>query len=119
MRHRTGAMVLALWSATPELFAAAPQLRVPYAAVEPIAQGKNVVRVTVENPYAEKLDFVLHIYAKSPQFGRGYGTGQEHRRTIEAGQTRHLQFLFKLMGSPTHGLREVARRREDLTHGGD
>ncbi len=77
------------------------KLSVLAVTFDPVAQGKNVVRIKVHNPRAVDLVFGVHIYARSPDLGGGWGAGSEHFEPIGAGLTNTFRFAFKMMGAPT------------------
>ena len=69
---------------------------------EPIQQGKNIVRVNVQNASAQDQTFRIHIYTRSPDYGRsGVGWGTGFFDTIKARETKWTRFAFKIQGPIT------------------
>lgn len=69
---------------------------------EPIRQGKNLVRVKVQNTSDEEQIFRIQIYTRSPDYGRrGVGWGTSFFDTIEARETKWTRFVFKIQGPIT------------------
>jgi beta-lactamase regulating signal transducer with metallopeptidase domain/tetratricopeptide (TPR) repeat protein len=78
------------------------ELEVSDIKIDPIRQGKNVVRVELKNNSAEDQMFRMQIYTRSPNYGRsGVGWGNPFFRTIEAEQTKQTRFAFKIHGPIT------------------
>jgi hypothetical protein len=74
-------------------------LKVLDARFGPIHQGKNVVRIQVENRTGQDQAFVVHIQTRSPEYGRGgIGWGTAFVDTIPAGKTRECRFVFCIQG---------------------
>ncbi|MCE5340181.1 MAG: hypothetical protein LLF92_03525 [Planctomycetaceae bacterium] len=66
---------------------------------EPIQQGKNVVFVDVKNKSDKTQNFAIHIYTRSPDYGKdGMGWGMGFVRVIEPNDTQHLRFIYKIQG---------------------
>ncbi|MHC4623268.1 MAG: hypothetical protein ACYS4W_05130, partial [Planctomycetota bacterium] len=77
-------------------------LKVLDVQFEPIRQGKNVVRVKVENASEDKQIFRIQIYTRSPDYGRqGVGWGTSFFETIKGRETRWTRFAFKIQGPIT------------------
>jgi hypothetical protein len=69
---------------------------------EPIRQGKNIVRVKVQNISARDQLFKIGIYTRSPDYGRnGIGWGTSFSETIRAQETKWARFAFKIQGPIT------------------
>lgn len=69
---------------------------------EPIRQGKNVVRVKVQNISSEDQVFRMQIYTRSPDYGeKGVGWGTSFFETVKAGETKSARFVFKIQGPVT------------------
>lgn len=69
---------------------------------EPIRQGKNVVRVKVQNISEQDQTFRIQIYTRSPDYGRrGVGWGTSFFDTIKAHETKWTRFAFKIQGPIT------------------
>jgi len=69
---------------------------------EPIRQGKNVVRVKVQNTSDEDQTFRMQIYTRSPDYGRrGVGWGTSFFETIEGREAKWTRFAFKIQGPIT------------------
>jgi len=69
---------------------------------EPIRQGKNIVRVKVENTSEHKQTFKIGIYTRSPDYGRnGIGWGTSFSETIRQHENRWARFAFKIQGPIT------------------
>ncbi len=70
---------------------------------EPIRQGKNVVRVKVQNTSEEEQMFRIHIYTRSPDYGRsGVGWGTPFFERIKPKETKWTRFVFKIQGPITN-----------------
>jgi hypothetical protein len=66
---------------------------------EPIQQGKNVVFVDVKNKSDKAQNFAIHIYTRSPDYGKdGIGWGTGFVRVIESNDTQRLRFVYKIHG---------------------
>jgi hypothetical protein len=77
-------------------------LKVLDVQFEPIRQGKNVVRVKVENASEDEQIFRIQIYTRSPDYGRqGVGWGTSFFETIKGRETRWTRFAFKIQGPIT------------------
>jgi hypothetical protein len=76
-------------------------LEVLAVKIEPVRQGKNVVRVTVRNGSAAARNFLIGIHASSPDYGRGVGWGTQFADTIGPGDTKELRFAFWIHGPVT------------------
>ena len=69
---------------------------------EPIRQGKNIVRVKVQNTSAQDQLFKIGIYTRSPDYGRnGIGWGTSFVQTIRRQETKWARFAFKIQGPIT------------------
>jgi hypothetical protein len=69
---------------------------------EPIRQGKNVVRVKVQNNSEQEQVFRLQIYTRSPDYGRkGVGWGTSFFDTIKPKEAKWTRFVFKIHGPLT------------------
>ncbi|UCE49682.1 MAG: hypothetical protein JSW47_05950, partial [Phycisphaerales bacterium] len=69
---------------------------------EPIRQGKNVVRVKVQNTSEEDQTFRIQIYTRSPDYGRsGVGWGTSFFDTIKQHEAKWTRFAFKIQGPIT------------------
>jgi len=69
---------------------------------EPIRQGKNIVRIKVENTSEQVQAFKIGIYTRSPDYGRnGIGWGTSFSETIRQHETRWTRFAFKIQGPIT------------------
>jgi hypothetical protein len=69
---------------------------------EPIRQGKNIVRVKVENTSEQDQAFKIGIYTRSPDYGRnGIGWGTSFSETLRQHETRWTRFAFKIQGPIT------------------
>ena len=69
---------------------------------DPIHQGKNVVRVRVQNTTDEGQVFRLQIYTRSPDYGRrGVGWGTSFFDRLEPKETKWTRFVFKIQGPIT------------------
>jgi hypothetical protein len=69
---------------------------------EPIRQGKNIVRVKVENTSRQDQIFKISIYTRSPDYGRnGIGWGTSFSETIRGHETKWTRFAFKIQGPIT------------------
>ena len=69
---------------------------------EPIRQGKNIVRVKVQNTSEHNQAFKIGIYTRSPDYGRnGIGWGTSFSETIRQHETRWARFAFKIQGPIT------------------
>ena len=70
--------------------------------IEPIRQGKNVVRVKVRNTTNHDRAFGTGIYTRSPDHGKnGVGWGTTFFETIKSKETKWAQFAFKIQGPIT------------------
>jgi beta-lactamase regulating signal transducer with metallopeptidase domain len=70
---------------------------------EPIRQGKNVVRVKIQNTSEEEQMFRIHIYTRSPDYGRsGVGWGTPFYERIKPKETKWTRFVFKIQGPITN-----------------
>jgi hypothetical protein len=77
-------------------------VRVLDVQFEPIRPGMNVVRVQMENTSAEKRVVHVHIYSRSPQYGRnGMGWGAGFFLTLDPNRTQWLRCVFKIQGPIT------------------
>ncbi len=76
-------------------------LQVVAVKLEPVRQGKNVVRVSVRNVAAASQPFMIGIQANSPDYGGGVGWGTQFRETIGSLETRELRFVYKIYGPVT------------------
>lgn len=77
-------------------------LKVSDVQFEPIRQGKNVVRVKVENAAEDEQIFRIQIYTRSPDYGRqGVGWGTSFFETIKGREIRWTRFAFKIQGPIT------------------
>jgi hypothetical protein len=76
-------------------------LEVLAVKIEPVRQGKNIVRVSVRNGSAAARNFVIGIHAGSPDYGRGVGWGTQFADTIGPGDTKELRFAFWIHGPVT------------------
>lgn len=78
-------------------------LKILEVKFEPIRQGKNAVRVKVQNTSEEEQIFRLQIYTRSPNYGRdGMGWGTSFFDTITANETKWIRFVFKIQGPITN-----------------
>ena len=69
---------------------------------EPIRQGKNIVRIKVENTSEQDQAFKIGIYTRSPDYGKnGIGWGTSFSETIKQHETRWARFAFKIQGPIT------------------
>ena len=69
---------------------------------EPIRQGKNIVRVNVRNDSDDEQVFAIHIYTRSPDYGKkGVGWGTVFFETIEPNATKACRFAYKIQGPVT------------------
>jgi len=69
---------------------------------EPIRQGKNIVRIKVQNTSEEEQMFRIQIYTRSPDYGReGVGWGTSFFDTIKGHETKWTRFAFKIQGPIT------------------
>lgn len=69
---------------------------------EPIQQGKNMVRVKVQNTSERDQIFRIQIYTRSPNYGRrGVGWGTSFFDTIKGHETKWTRFTFKIQGPIT------------------
>ena len=69
---------------------------------EHIRQGKNVVRVEVQNASEEEQMFRTQIYTRSPNYGRsGVGWGTSFFDSIKPKETKWTRFVFKIQGLVT------------------
>jgi hypothetical protein len=69
---------------------------------KPIRQGKNVVRVEVQNVSEQDQIFRIQIYTRSPDYGRnGVGWGTSFFDTIKGHETKWTRFAFKIQGPVT------------------
>jgi hypothetical protein len=69
---------------------------------EPIRQGKNIVRVKVQNTSGQDQLFEIGIYTRSPDYGRnGIGWGTSFSETIRPQETKWTRFAFKIQGPIT------------------
>jgi hypothetical protein len=83
---------------------AAPQsnLEVLDVRIDPIRQGKNVVRVEVTNRSDTKQVFAIRIYTQSPDYGRrGMGWVATFFDTVEAKSSKSSRQVFKIHGPVT------------------
>ncbi len=89
----------------PQLFAGQAEesnLKLVNLAFEPIAQGKNVVRIKLRNPTQRAQTFAIHIQTQSPKYGaRGMGWGTPFFDTVSPGETKWSRFVFKIQGPVT------------------
>jgi hypothetical protein len=70
--------------------------------IDPIAQGKNVVKVLVKNNSDNDRIFGIHIYTFSPNLGKeGVGWGTTFFDRINANQSQWSRFAFKIQGPVT------------------
>jgi len=69
---------------------------------EPIRQGKNIVRVKVENTSRQEQIFKIGIYTRSPDYSRnGIGWGTSFSDTLREHETKWTRFAFKIQGPIT------------------
>ena len=69
---------------------------------EPIRQGKNVVRVKVQNTSEQDQTFRIQVYTRSPDYGRrGMGWGTSFFDTIKVHKAKWTRFAFKIQGPIT------------------
>jgi len=69
---------------------------------EPIRQGKNIVRVKVENTSEQDQAFMIGIYTRSPDYGRnGIGWGTSFSETLRQHEMKWTRFAFKIQGPIT------------------
>jgi len=69
---------------------------------EPIRQGKNVVRVKVQNTSEQDQTFRIQIYTRSPDYRRnGVGWGTSFFDTIKPNETKWTRLAFKIQGPIT------------------
>ena len=69
---------------------------------EPIRQGKNIVRVKVQNISEQDQLFKIGIYTRSPDYGpNGIGWGTSFSETIRPQETKWARFAFKIQGPIT------------------
>ncbi len=77
-------------------------LKLVNLAFEPIAQGKNVVRIKLRNPTERQQTFAIHIQTQSPKYGAGgMGWGTPFFDTVSPGETKWSRFVFKIQGPIT------------------
>jgi hypothetical protein len=77
-------------------------LKIRDVQFEPIRQGKNIVRVKVQNTSEQDQTFRIQIYTRSPDYGRrGVGWGTSFFDTIKNKQTKLTRFAFKIQGPIT------------------
>jgi len=70
---------------------------------EPIRQGKNIVRLQVQNTSEQNQAFKIGIYTRSPDYGRsGIGWGTSFSETIKQRETKWIRFAFKIQGPITN-----------------
>jgi len=72
-------------------------LEVLEARFEPIAKGKNIVRVSVQNLTAEKQVFAVHIQTRSSNGGWGTQFFEE----VTPRETKECRFAFNIRGDVT------------------
>ena len=73
---------------------------------DPIRQGKNVVHVKVRNVSDSKRTFGIHIYTRSPQYGKsGMGWGTPFFAPLKGDQAKEFRFPFKIHGPITDDTR--------------
>ena len=69
---------------------------------EPIRQGKNIVRVKVQNTSGRDQTFRIQIYTGSPNYGgSGVGWGTSFFDTIKGHEAKWTRFAFKIQGPIT------------------
>jgi len=68
---------------------------------ETLGQGKNVVYVKVQNLTDREQTLGVHIFTKSPRYGRGMGWGAPFFSAVKAGQSQSARFVFKIQGPIT------------------
>ncbi len=73
---------------------------------EPISQGKNVLHVELQNTSEEEQTFAVHIYTRSPEYGRGgMGWGTPFFDTLKPNETKRVRHAFKIPGPITDATR--------------
>ncbi len=69
---------------------------------EPVRQGKNIVRMKVQNSSEEDQTLRVGIYTRSPDYGRrGVGWGTSFFDIISAREAEWTRFAFKIQGPIT------------------
>jgi hypothetical protein len=69
---------------------------------EPIHQGKNIVRVKVQNVTTQDQLLKISIYTRSPDYGRrGVGWGTSFSDVVKGSETKWARFAFKIQGPIT------------------
>lgn len=92
---------LLIW-AGPVLSAQETTLDVLDVQFDPLQQGKNIVKAHIRNTSGRDQMFRIHIYTRSPEYGRrGVGWGTGFFKIIPAGQTRWTRSAFKIQGPLT------------------
>jgi CubicO group peptidase (beta-lactamase class C family) len=76
-------------------------LEVVQVRLDPVRQGKNIVRVSVRNLSPRSQSFVIGIQANSPDYGRGAGWGTQFPDTVGPGETKDMRFAYRIMGPVT------------------
>jgi len=70
--------------------------------IEPIRQGKNVVRVKVKNNSEDEQMFRIQIYTRSPDYGRhGIGWGTSFFDVLKPKEMKWTRYAFKIQGPIT------------------
>ncbi len=70
---------------------------------EPIHQGKNLLRIKVQNKSDEEQVFAVHIYSRSVDYGDGgMGWGRPFFTNIQKGETKVVSFPFAIQGPVTN-----------------
>ena len=68
---------------------------------EPIKQGKNEVKIKVENLSTNNQVFVLDVQTSSPDYGKGMGWGRQFFFSIPLNENKWTSTKFKIQGPVT------------------
>jgi len=80
----------------------ASNLKILDVQFEPIRQGKNILRVRVQNTSEQEQTLRIGIYTHSPDHGRrGMGWGTSVLDTVKGGETKWTRHAFKIQGPIT------------------
>ena len=88
-------------------------LEVKHITLEPVAQGKNVVRIRLRNVGDQPRVFAIHIFTRSPNSAGPTGWGAPFFETIQPARVASPSFAYKIQG-PITDRTEVVLSLHDL-----
>jgi len=77
-------------------------LEIQNIRLEPVAQGKNILWITVENTADKAKFFSVNIYTRSVDYGtQGVGWGTNFYEKFAPGEMKKLRYAYKIQGPVT------------------